>query len=211
MVALKVSSVMLETASSSISSIKEAFELGRNQLELSNIPEEQTPKMNVRQGIDPSHIILVKAELTKPPGDESSRDIQVKGAFISYAREDFAAALRLYEDLKPRTDLRLRLDKKNLLPGQTWNLEIRKAIMNSRYFIPLFSSTSVQKRGYVQKEFRLALEVFDEFPEGEIFAIPARLDNCEIPYEKFRSIERVDLFPDWNEGVQRLLRTIEIH
>jgi TIR domain len=139
----------------------------------------------------------------------SATDIQVKGVFISYAREDSGAALRLYEDLKPRTDLRLWLDKKDLLPGQTWNLEIRKAIKNSRFFIALFSSTSVNKRGYVQKEFKLALDVLDEFPEGEIFAIPARLDNCEIPYEKFRSIERVDLFQDWNEGIHRLLRTFE--
>lgn len=135
----------------------------------------------------------------------------MKAVFISYAREDSAAALRLYEDLKSRADLRLWLDKKDLLPGQTWSLEIRKAIKKSRYFIPLFSSTSVQKRGYVQKEFKFALEVFDEFPEGEIFAIPARLDDCEIPYEKFRNIERVDLFPDWNEGMQRLLRTFETH
>lgn len=47
---------------------------------------------------------------------------------------------------------------------------------------------SVQKRTYVQKEFKYAIDVFDEFPEGEIYAIPAKLDNCEIPYEKFRNI-----------------------
>jgi hypothetical protein len=93
-----------------------------------------------------------------PSIDESSRDIQVKGVFVSYAREDSAAALRLYEDLKPRADLGLWLDKKDLLPGQTWSLEIRKAIRKSRYFIPLFSSTSVQKRGYVQKEIFLQFQ-----------------------------------------------------
>ena len=140
--------------------------------------------------------------------DPSSPSDQTKRVFISYARQDSDAALRLYEDLRTRTHLKLWLDKKDLLPGQNWNLEIRKVIKNSRYFIALFSSTSVQKRGYIQKEFRFAL---DKFPEGEIFAIPARLDNCEIPHEKFRNIERVDLFPDWNEGVQRLLRTFETY
>jgi hypothetical protein len=128
--------------------------------------------------------------------------------FISYAREDSDAAIGLYNDLKNH-GLNPWLDKESLLPGQDWKNEIRKAIKNSRYVIALFSSTSVQKRGYIQKEFKYAIDVLDEFPEGEIFAIPARLDNCEIPYEKFRSIERVDLFPDWNEGVQRLLRTFE--
>jgi hypothetical protein len=102
------------------------------------------------------------------------------------------------------------LDKESLLPGHYWKIEVKRAIKNSRYFIALFSSTSVQKKGYVQVEFKFALDVLDEFPEGEIFAIPARLDDCEIPYEKFRDIERVDLFPDWNEGMQRLLRTFRI-
>jgi len=52
--------------------------------------------------------------------------------------------------------------------------------------------------------------VLDEFPEGEIFTIPARLDNCEIPYEKLRKLHYADQFPDWNRGVKRLLRTFGI-
>ena len=118
---------------------------------------------------------------------------------------------RLYNNLSSKTDLKPWLDKEDLLPGQSWDLEIRKAIKKSRYFIALFSSTSVSKRGYVQKEFRKAIDTLDEFPEGEVFAIPVRLDDCEIPYERFRSIERVDMFPDWDKGVQRLLRTFQIY
>ena len=139
------------------------------------------------------------------PGNDKQERI-----FISYARQDSDATIRLYNDLLSKTDLKPWLDTEDLLPGQNWDLEIRKAIKNSRYFIALFSSTSVSKRGYVNKELRKAIDALDEFPEGEIFAIPVRLNNCEVPYEKFRGIERVDLFPDWNEGVQRLLRTFEI-
>jgi hypothetical protein len=62
------------------------------------------------------------------------------------------------------------------------------AIKKSKYFVALFSSNSVSKRGYVQ-EFRKVIDTFDEFPEGEVFAIPVRLDECEIPYERFREIE----------------------
>ena len=142
------------------------------------------------------------------PRSENDRQERI---FISYARQDSDAARKLYNDLTSKTDLKPWLDKEDLLPGQSWDLEIRKAIKNSRYFIALFSSTSVSKRGYVQKEFRKAIDTFDEFPEGEIFAIPVRLDDCEIPYESFRKIERVDLFPDWNEGVERLLRTFAVH
>ena len=62
----------------------------------------------------------------------------------------------------------------------------------------------------MQREFRKAIDTFDEFPEGEIFAIPIRIDECEIPYERFRSIQQVDLFPDWDKGLQKLLQTFQI-
>jgi hypothetical protein len=83
-------------------------------------------------------------------------------------------------------------------------------LLNNQRFIPSVIQRVKAVRN-VQRERKLALDVFQEFPEGEIFAIPVGLDDCEIPYEKFRSIERVDLFPDWDEGIQRLLRTFEIH
>ena len=98
------------------------------------------------------------------------------------------------------------LDKECLIPGQNWKISIKNAIKNSRYFIPLFSSISVAKRGYVHKEFKYALDVFDEFPESEIFVIPARLDNCEIPYDKLKDIEYVDLFPRWEDGIRRIIQ-----
>ena len=142
-------------------------------------------------------------------GDSSSLTYQPKRVFISYARQDYESAIILYNDIK-NVGLNPWLDKEDLLPGQSWDLEIRKAIKKSKYFIALFSSTSVQKRGYIQKEFKRALDILDEFPEGEIFAIPARLDDCDIPYERFRSIERVDLFPTWEDGMKRLLLTFGI-
>lgn len=129
--------------------------------------------------------------------------------FIGYDGQDYESAVRLYNDLK-RVGLNPWLDKKDLLPGQSWNLQIRKATKKSKYFTALFYSISIQKRGYVQKEFKHALDVFDEFPPGKIFAVPTRLDDFEIPYERFNEIERVDLFPDCDIGVQRLLRAIGI-
>lgn len=129
--------------------------------------------------------------------------------FISYAREDTEAAKRLHKDLKD-AGLTPWLDKESLIAGQNWKIAISKAIKKSRYFIPIFSSISVAKRGYVQKEFKYALDVFDEFPESETFVIPVRLDSCEIPYQKLRDIEYVDLFPDWNEGLQRILQAMKV-
>jgi hypothetical protein len=89
------------------------------------------------------------------------------------------AAKRLYNALTS-AGLNPWLDKESLLPSQEWDLEIRKAIKNSAYFLAVTSSNSVDKRGYLQKEFKFGLEV----PKSQIFVIPARLNECNFPYEK---------------------------
>jgi hypothetical protein len=128
--------------------------------------------------------------------------------FISYAREDPDAAKRLQKDLKD-AGLNPWLDKESLIAGQNWKISVKNAIKKSRYFLPLFSSVS-KKRGYVQREFKHALEAFDEFPESQIFVIPCRLDDCDIPYDKLKDIEYVDLFPNWEEGMRRILQAMEV-
>ena len=109
------------------------------------------------------------------PGPKTSQENTV---FIGYASEDVDAAKRLQKDLK-NVGLNPWLDKECLIAGLNWKISIKNAIKKSRYFIPLFSSISVEKIGYVQKEFKYALDVFDEFPESKIFVIP-----CNIPYDK---------------------------
>ena len=127
--------------------------------------------------------------------------------FISYAREDSEYANRLYNDLK-NAGLNPWLDKEELLPGQNWDKEIKKAVKNSKFFLPIFSSTSVAKRGYIQREFRLAIDAADEIPEGQIFIIPIRIDECKIPFDKLSKIQYQDMFPEWNKGLQRIIRAL---
>jgi hypothetical protein len=144
-------------------------------------------------------------EEQRPSSNNKGQEIT---AFISYASEDSDAAARLCQDLK-KAGLTPWLDKESLIAGQNWKISIKKAIENSRYFIPIFSSNSVEKRGFVQREFKYALDIIDEFPESQIFVIPVRLDDCDIPYEKLKDIEYVDLFSDWNKGIQRILRAMK--
>lgn len=78
--------------------------------------------------------------------------------FISYAREDSAMARRLYGDLAASGHTPW-LDSENLLPGERWRRAIQLAIKESDYFLALLSSSSVSKRGFVQKEVLAAIEV----------------------------------------------------
>ena len=125
--------------------------------------------------------------------------------FISYAKEDQRSAERLYLDLK-HAGVSPWMDSYDLLPGQPWEREIEEAISRSSYFVAVQSSRSVGKRGHVQKELRRALEVAEEYPEDKLFVIPVRIEECEPTFKALRKLHRLDLFPDYEEGLNKLLR-----
>lgn len=97
------------------------------------------------------------------------------------------------------------LDEEDILPGQDWDREIRRAIRVSDLVLVCLSRASINKVGYLQKEIRSVLDAADEQPEGTIFVIPARLEPCEVP-ERFRRYQWVDLFED--TGYPRLLQAV---
>lgn len=127
--------------------------------------------------------------------------------FISYAKEDITAARHLYRDLL-EAGFQPWLDVIDLLPGQKFDSEIRKAIKNCLYFVALVSSNSIEKRGYVQKEIKEALEVLETIPESHVFLIPARLDNSEPVNDKLHSLHWVDMFPSWADGIEKIIKSI---
>jgi hypothetical protein len=128
--------------------------------------------------------------------------------FLSYARSDKDAAMRLYSSLS-NAGINAWIDAENLLPGQNWQKAIRETIEHSSHFIALLSKNSIEKRGYVQSEIRHAIKVLSEIPEDSIFLIPARLDECTVPYEDLRSLHWVDLFPSFEQGAQKIVRAIK--
>jgi hypothetical protein len=129
--------------------------------------------------------------------------------FISYAKEDCEKALKLYNNLQNEQGLNPWIDKKSLLPGQKWNPAIIDAIRRSRFFVALLSSNSVNKKGYVQRELKEALDILDKYPESGVFIIPVRLDNCQISDIKLKEIHNVDLFSNWDEGFKKILAAIQ--
>jgi len=100
--------------------------------------------------------------------------------FLSYAKEDKERVRRIYRRLIAER-LNVWWDLANLLPGQEWEKVIVNTIKNAHCVIVFLSNYSVNKRGYIQKEIRVALEAAEKIPEGEIFIIPVRLDECLVP------------------------------
>lgn len=130
-----------------------------------------------------------------------------KKVFISYARKDHEIAEHLHEDLT-EAGCEPWIDTVCLRPGEKWKSEITKAVRQSDYFLALLSKNSLSKRGYVQKELRLGLDVLLEIPEGEIFLIPVRLEECVPSHDLLQELQWVDLFPSYEDGLKNIIEVI---
>jgi hypothetical protein len=130
--------------------------------------------------------------------------------FLAYAQEDRSKVKKLFRYLK-NAGANPWMDCQTLLPGQNWPRAVNQAIDLSDFFIACFSSNSVSKRGHFQSELAYALDVAAQFPNDEVFFIPVRLDNCEMPSSVMSTTQYVDLFPAWNRGFQKLIAAIRRH
>lgn len=126
--------------------------------------------------------------------------------FLCHASENKLAAIELYDWLES-AGASPWLDKKKLLPGQDWELEIRRAVRASDVVLVLSSQKSVTKAGYVQKEIKIALDEADKQPEGAIYIIPVRLEACQLP-DRLSHVQWVDLYePDGHETLLASLQS----
>ena len=129
---------------------------------------------------------------------------QAPSIFLAYVQEDGARVERLFEELEG-AGFRPWMDRRKLLPGQNWPRSIEEAIETSDFFIACFSRGSVDKKGGFQAEIRYALDCARRVPLDAIFLVPVRLDECRIPRPIRRELQYLDLFPDWDRGVRRLI------
>ena len=126
-------------------------------------------------------------------------------AFLCHSSGDKLSVRRLYQRLKAN-NVTPWLDEEDLLPGQNWEQEIRKAVRDADIVIVCLSCDSINKTGFVQKEIKFALDVADEQPEGTIFLIPLKLEECELP-ERLRHLQAVNYFEEG--GIDKLLRALK--
>jgi hypothetical protein len=127
--------------------------------------------------------------------------------FIAYVEEDLEAVQKLYRAFELQ-GFRPWLDKKKLMPGQNWPRAIETAIQASDYFVACFSKRSTSKRGAFHSELRYALSCAANVPLDEIYFIPVRLDDCVVPGGISGRLQDINLFPNWQAGVRRVVTVI---
>jgi len=126
--------------------------------------------------------------------------------FLSYAREDKAAVGSLYRRLSD-AGFKPWMDGKDILPGEQWEFSIQQAIRRSDFFMVCLSANSVNKRGFLQKEIKHALSIRQEMLDSDIYLIPVRLEDCEVP-ESLHDCQWVDLFE--KDGWTQLVKAIQV-
>jgi hypothetical protein len=135
--------------------------------------------------------------------DLSNRPLRV---FLCHASGDKPKARDLYRRLLAE-GIDAWLDEEKLLPGQNWRVEIPKAVKSADIVIVCLSRASVSKEGYVQKEIKFALDIAEEKPDGTIFIIPLRLDDCQVP-DRLADLQWVNLFD--KSGHKKLLDALRL-
>ncbi len=130
--------------------------------------------------------------------------------FLCHSSADKPAVRELYQKLRAEPRISPWLDEEELFPGMDWNLEIEKAIEATDVILVCLSNNSITKEGYVQREIRIALDYADYKPEGTLFIIPVRLEECTPP-KRLGRWQYADYFEGHRErGIKRLLASMKL-
>jgi class 3 adenylate cyclase len=149
------------------------------------------------------HLVRPKVEERMPQQTKSERGkLRV---FLCHSSGDKPAVRAICTRLR-EDGFQPWLDEEQLLPGQDWQLEIKKAVRSADAVVVCLSSSSVTKEGFLQREFRGILDVAGEKPEGAIFVIPVKLEKCDVP-DRLERLHYVELFE--NDGYNRLKLALE--
>jgi formylglycine-generating enzyme required for sulfatase activity len=129
--------------------------------------------------------------------------------FLCHSSNDKPAVRELYQKLRAESWIQPWLDEEELYPGQDWNMEIEKAVEAADVIIVCLTKNSITKEGYVQRELRIVLDFADYKPEGTIYILPVRLEECEPP-RRLRAWQSADYFEGQRErALQRLLVSLK--
>lgn len=109
-------------------------------------------------------------------------ELPLKLAFVSYAREDQSEVEEITRKLNDHGVLTW-FDEKEIFPGDHWQSKIEVAIEKSEYVMVFFSSKTMNRSGYKNKEIHYILDQAKYRPLGSRYIIPVLLDDCEPPRE----------------------------
>lgn len=110
--------------------------------------------------------------------------------FVSYATPDRDRVTIYFNDLSAR-GYDLWMDQSRLKVGQNWDFEIQRALNRASLILAFVSKNSIDRRGYVQREIKIALDKAMEKLTSDIYVIPVLLDDDAPLPDELRHIQAV--------------------
>src|SRR3954471_10120791 len=137
-----------------------------------------------------------------------------QAVFLSYAREDAAAARRIAEALRG-FGVEVWFDQNELRGGDAWDAKLRGQIRACTLFMPVISATTqARHEGYFRREWKLAVERTHDMAASRAFLVPVVIDDtaearAEVP-DEFMRVQWTRLVhgepsPEFVQQVKRLL------
>lgn len=125
--------------------------------------------------------------------------------FISYATPDRERVIP-FADWLNNEGFNVFMDFRNVMPGQRWDFEIKRALKKATFFLMFLSENSVDRRSYLQRELKTALDIYTEKLVDDIYLIPILLDKVTIP-EEIKDFQYVD--SKESDCQQKILKSIK--
>lgn len=140
----------------------------------------------------------------KVPASAQPASASAGRVVLCYSKERQASVRELYRWLQAE-GLSPWMDCEDLVGGQDWEFEIRNAIRGARAVIVCMTERLAGKRGFIQREIKFALDEATQQPEGAIFIVPVRIEDCSVP-DRLVTLHWIDLFePSGHERLRQAL------
>ena len=107
--------------------------------------------------------------------------------FISYASPDRERVLPYFSWLE-KQEFNVWIDCRRLRAGQNWDFEIKRALDKATFVLMFVSNLSYDRRGYLQRELKFALDKLSEKLIDDIYIIPVLLDDDVLIPEQLKGI-----------------------
>ena len=167
---------------------------------IGRIELKSAPRNTVKAGLKAFHELLAVVREWVP-------SISPLNVFLCYASEDKPVVNALYRHLVA-DGYHPWFDNESICPAKIGNVKSRKALNRSDVVLVCLSSNSINKTGYVQKEIKEVLDAAELRPEGAIFVIPVKLEDCVVP-DRLAKWQWVNLFE--RNGYKQLVLALRVH
>jgi hypothetical protein len=113
--------------------------------------------------------------------------------FLCYSKENKSIVREFSAKLKSEDWIDPWFDEEDILPGQLWENSVIEAVRRSDAVIIFLSTIALSNEGFFHREIKLAIDTAMEKPQGTIFIIPVRIDDCVVP-DMLTKYQYVDYF-----------------